>query len=184
MTIRDNIEIGLDKLRKIEKNKLSSTYIEKFGLNGLENRYPWQLSGGQQQRVALARALITSPDILLLDEPFSALDNHLRANMERELIEILKDYDGTVVFVTHDIAEAYRVCDKIIVFDGGKASEIREKDLLFKNPLSLAEAKITGCKNISKAKIINKDFIFAKEWNLKLKYQYRSNSINSSNDTN
>ena len=142
MTIRDNIEIGLDKLRKIEKNKLSSTYIEKFGLNGLENRY------------------------------------HLRANMERELIEILKDYDGTVVFVTHDIAEAYRVCDKIIVFDGGKASEIREKDLLFKNPLSLAEAKITGCKNISKAKIINKDFIFAKEWNLKLKYQYRSNSIN------
>ena len=77
--------------------------------------------------------------------------------MERELIEILKDYDGTVVFVTHDIAEAYRVC---------------------KNPLSLAEAKITGCKNISKAKIINKDFIFAKEWNLKLKYQYRSNSIN------
>ena len=109
MTIRDNIEIGLDKLRKIEKNKLSSTYIEKFGLNGLENRYPWQLSGGQQQRVALARALITSPDILLLDEPFSALDNHLRANMERELIEILKDYDGTVVFVTHDIAEAYRV---------------------------------------------------------------------------
>ena len=98
--------------------------------------------------------------------------------MERELIEILKDYDGTVVFVTHDIAEAYRVCDKIIVFDGGKASEIREKDLLFKNPLSLAEAKITGCKNISKAKIINKDFIFAKEWNLKLKYQYRSNSIN------
>ena len=178
MTIRDNIEIGLDKLSRSEKNKLSSTYIQKFGLKGLENRYPWQLSGGQQQRVALARALITSPDILLLDEPFSALDNHLRANMERELIEILKDYDGTVVFVTHDIAEAYRVCDKIIVFDGGKASEIREKDLLFKNPLSLAEAKITGCKNISKAKIINKDFIFAKEWNLKLKYQYSSNSIN------
>ena len=98
--------------------------------------------------------------------------------MERELIEILKDYDGTVVFVTHDIAEAYRVCDKIIVFDSGKASEIREKELLFKNPLSLAEAKITGCKNISKAKIIDKDFIFAEEWNLKLKYQYSSNEIN------
>lgn len=169
MTIKNNIEIGLDKVSKMEKSKLSSNYIKKFGLEGLENRYPWQLSGGQQQRVALARALITSPDILLLDEPFSALDNHLRANMERELVEILKDYDGTVVFVTHDIAEAYRVCDKIIVFDSGKASEIREKNILFEKPLSLAEAKITGCKNISKAKRLNSDYILAEEWNLKLK---------------
>ena len=131
MTIKDNIEIGLDKISKDEKSKLSSNYIKKFGLEGLEKRYPWQLSGGQQQRVALARALITSPDILLLDEPFSALDNHLRASMERELVELLKDYEGTVVFVTHDIAEAYRVCDKIIVFDGGKAKDIREKNVLF-----------------------------------------------------
>ena len=178
MSIRDNIEIGLDKLSNSEKNKLSSMYIEKFSLKGLENRYPWQLSGGQQQRVALARALITSPDILLLDEPFSALDNHLRANMESELIKILKDYEGTVIFVTHDIEEAYRICDKIIVFDKGKAMEIREKNLLFKNPLSLAEAKITGCKNISRAKIIDKEFILAKEWNLKLKYKHSSSAIN------
>lgn len=169
MTIKDNIEIGLDKLSKEEKRKLSSNYIKKFGLDGLENRYPWQLSGGQQQRVALARALITSPDILLLDEPFSALDNHLRANMERELVEIVKDYGGTVVFVTHDIEEAYRVCDKIIVFDSGKANEIREKNILFEKPLSLAEAKITGCKNISRAKKLNDDYILAREWNLKLK---------------
>ena len=145
MTIKDNIEIGL------------------------EQRYPWQLSGGQQQRVALARALITSPDILLLDEPFSALDNHLRATMERELVEILKDYNGTVVFVTHDIAEAYRVCDKIIVFDSGKASNIREKNLLFENPLSFAEAKLTGCKNISKAKKLEDNLILAEDWDLKLK---------------
>ena len=144
MTIKDNIEIGLDKISKDEKSKLSSNYIKKFGLEGLEKRYPWQLSGGQQQRVALARALITSPDILLLDEPFSALDNHLRASMERELVELLKDYEGTVVFVTHDIAEAYRVCDKIIVFDGGKAKDIREKNVLFQTPQSLAEAKLTG----------------------------------------
>lgn len=169
MTIKDNIEIGLDKISKEEKSKLSSNYIKKFGLEGLESRYPWQLSGGQQQRVALARALITSPDILLLDEPFSALDNHLRASMERELVEILKDYEGTVVFVTHDIAEAYRVCDKIIVFDGGKAKDIRDKNVLFETPQSLAEAKLTGCKNISKAKKLDNNFIFAEGWNLKLK---------------
>ena len=169
MTIKDNIEIGLDKISKEEKSKLSANYIKKFGLEGLESRYPWQLSGGQQQRVALARALITSPDILLLDEPFSALDNHLRASMERELVEILKDYEGTVVFVTHDIAEAYRVCDKIIVFDGGKAKDIRDKNKLFEVPQSLAEAKLTGCKNISKAKKLDNNFIFAEGWNLKLK---------------
>ncbi|MBM6820561.1 sulfate/molybdate ABC transporter ATP-binding protein [Clostridium saudiense] len=169
MTIKDNIEIGLDKISKEEKSKLSANYIKKFGLEGLESRYPWQLSGGQQQRVALARALITSPDILLLDEPFSALDNHLRASMERELVEILKDYEGTVVFVTHDIAEAYRVCDKIIVFDGGKAKDIRDKNKLFEAPQSLAEAKLTGCKNISKAKKLDNNFIFAEGWNLKLK---------------
>ena len=128
MTIKDNIEIGLDKVSKLEKNKLSYSYIKKFKLEGLENRYPWQLSGGQQQRVALARALITSPEILLLDEPFSALDNHLRASMEKELIEILKDYKGMVIFVTHDIEEAYRVCDKIIVFDNGKAKSLKEKN--------------------------------------------------------
>ena len=169
MTIKDNIEIGLDKISKEEKNKLSSNFIKKFGLEGLEKRYPWQLSGGQQQRVALARALITSPDVLLLDEPFSALDNHLRATMERELVEILKDYNGTVVFVTHDIAEAYRVCDKIIVFDGGKAKSIRKKNELFETPQSLAEAKLTGCKNVSKAKILEDNFILAEDWNLKLK---------------
>lgn len=169
MTIKDNIEIGLDRISKAEKNKLSSNFIKKFGLEGLEKRYRWQLSGGQQQRVALARALITSPDILLLDEPFSALDNHLRATMERELVEILKDYNGTVVFVTHDIAEAYRVCDKIIVFDSGKASNIREKNLLFENPLSFAEAKLTGCKNISKAKKLEDNLILAEDWDLKLK---------------
>ncbi|WP_300857132.1 ATP-binding cassette domain-containing protein [uncultured Clostridium sp.] len=169
MTIKDNIEIGLDKVSKLEKNKLSSSYIKKFKLEGLENRYPWQLSGGQQQRVALARALITSPEILLLDEPFSALDNHLRASMEKELIEILKDYKGMVIFVTHDIEEAYRVCDKIIVFDNGKAKSLKEKNKLFENPQSLAEAKLTGCKNISKAKRLYDNFVFASEWNLKLK---------------
>ena len=169
MNVRENIELGLLKMNSSEKNKLSSEYIERFSLNELENKYPWQLSGGQQQRVALARALITSPDILLLDEPFSALDNHLRLNMEKELSSILKTYGGHVIFVTHDIGEAYRICDNIIIYDNGNALDNREKHLLFKRPKTLPEAILTGCKNISKAKKVNDNTIYALDWNEEFK---------------
>lgn len=169
MKVQENIELGLLKMNSSKKNKLSAEYIERFSLNGLENKYPWQLSGGQQQRVALARALITSPDILLLDEPFSALDNHLRLNMEKELSSILKTYSGHVIFVTHDIGEAYRICDNIIVYDNGTASDNREKHSLFKSPKSLTEATLTGCKNISKARKVNDNTIFALDWNEEFK---------------
>lgn len=164
MNIIDNIEIGISSLKDSEKKSLSKDYIERLGLSGLEKRYPWQLSGGQQQRVALARALVTAPDILLLDEPFSALDQHLRNNLEKELLSILKEYRGNVIFVTHDIAEAYRVCDNIIVYENGIALENREKKDLFKRPKSLAEATLTGCKNISKAKKVGKHTIYAENW--------------------
>ncbi|MFW2488871.1 sulfate/molybdate ABC transporter ATP-binding protein [Clostridium chromiireducens] len=164
MNIIDNIEIGVSNLSEQVKKTLSKQYIERLGLVGLEKHYPWQLSGGQQQRVALARALITSPDILLLDEPFSALDQHLRNNLEKELMSILKDYNGNVIFVTHDIAEAYRVCDNIIVYENGVSLENREKKALFKRPKTLAEATLTGCKNISKAKKTGKYTIHAENW--------------------
>lgn len=164
MNIIDNIEIGISSLKDTEKKSLSKEYIERLGLSGLEKRYPWQLSGGQQQRVALARALVTAPDVLLLDEPFSALDQHLRNNLEKELMIILKEYRGNVIFVTHDIAEAYRVCDNIIVYENGVALKNRDKKDLFKRPKSLAEATLTGCKNISKAKKVGKHTIYAEDW--------------------
>ncbi|MDR3593633.1 ATP-binding cassette domain-containing protein [Clostridium sp.] len=164
MNIIDNIEIGISNLKDSEKKSLSKEYIERLGLSGLDKRYPWQLSGGQQQRVALARALVTSPDVLLLDEPFSALDQHLRNNLEKELMSILKDYSGNVIFVTHDIAEAYRVCDNIIVYENGISLKNRDKKDLFKHPKSLAEATLTGCKNISKARKVDKHTIYAEEW--------------------
>ncbi|OOM73494.1 Fe(3+) ions import ATP-binding protein FbpC 2 [Clostridium puniceum] len=164
MNIIDNIEIGVSNLNEDKRRILCKEYVERLGLLGLENHYPWQLSGGQQQRVALARALITSPDILLLDEPFSALDQHLRNNLEKELMSILKNYNGNVIFVTHDIAEAYRVCDDIIVYENGRSLEKRGKKDLFKYPKSFTEAVLTGCKNISIAKKIGKHTIYAENW--------------------
>jgi molybdate transport system ATP-binding protein len=164
MKITQNLEIGLKNMSKAEKSLLSNSYIERLDLQGLENRYPWQLSGGQQQRVALARALITSPDILLLDEPFSALDHHLRSNMEKELLSVLMEFQSNVIFVTHNIDEAFRVCDNIIVYDNGSTYEKRSKKDLFEFPKSLSEAKLTGCKNISAAKKINDNTIYAQAW--------------------
>lgn len=164
MTVTQNIELSLSSFNKKERNNISKDYIERLCLNGLEKRYPWQLSGGQQQRVALARALATSPDILLLDEPFSALDHHLRINMEKELTNILKDYKGEVIFVTHDIDEVYRVCDDIVVYNKGLGISKRNKNELFERPSSLVEAKITGCKNISRAKKIGVNTVYALDW--------------------
>lgn len=166
MTIKENIEVGLLGLKKYDKEKIVKEYLKKMKLDGFENRYPHQLSGGQKQRIAFARALACSPDILLLDEPFSALDYHLKSNMENELIEIIKDFKGNIVYVTHDINECYRVCDDIVVFNKGKGINKRSKDDLFKHPMSITEAVITGCKNISQIDVINGRNVYAKDWGI------------------
>ena len=164
MTIKENIELGLQNLSKDEKDKITKRYLKKMKLEGFEKRYPHQLSGGQQQRIAFARALASNPEILLLDEPFSALDNHLKSNMENELIEILKDYQKHIVYVTHDINECYRICDDIVVFSSGLGLNKRPKSELFSHPMSMTEATITGCKNISSIEILDNRKVFAKEW--------------------
>ena len=171
MSVKQNIQLGIEKLSKEEKDEITKKYLKKFRLEGFEDRYPWQLSGGQQQRIALARALCLNPDILILDEPFSALDYHLRSNMENELCEILKDFDGNVLFVTHDISEAYRISDDIIVFDNGLSLPKRTKNELFVHPSCMIEAVITGCKNISSCDIINTDTVFAKDWGFNRKIE-------------
>ena len=171
MSVKQNIQLGIEKLSKEEKDEITKKYLKKFRLEGFEDRYPWQLSGGQQQRIALARALCLNPDILILDEPFSALDYHLRSNMENELCEILKDFNGNVLFVTHDISEAYRISDDIIVFDNGLSLPKRTKNELFVHPSCMTEAVITGCKNISSCDIINTNTVFAKDWGFNCKIE-------------
>ncbi|MCC3865401.1 sulfate/molybdate ABC transporter ATP-binding protein [Terrisporobacter petrolearius] len=166
MTVKENIEIGLGNFSKEEKCKIVKDYLRKMKLEGFEKRYPYQLSGGQKQRIAFARALACNPEVLILDEPFSALDYHLKSNMENELIDIINDFKGHIVYVTHDINESYRICDDIVVFNEGLAINKRSKKDLFKHPMSMTEAIITGCKNISQIDIIDRKRVFAKEWGI------------------
>lgn len=168
MTVRENIEIGLFNLEKNKVRDISNMYMKKFKLIGLEDRYPHQLSGGQSQRVALSRVLATEPEILLLDEPFSALDYHLRSDMEIELINILHEYKGEVIFVTHDIKEAYRVCNNIVVYDKGISKDKKNIKELFENPSSIVETKITGCKNISSIENINCNKLYATDFGFEI----------------
>lgn len=171
MTIIENIAFGLDKLTKAEKIKRVTSLLEKYHLGDIGGRYPNQLSGGQQQRVALARAIAVQPDILLLDEPFSALDVHLRNYMMKEMSESLKTFKGLTLFVTHNREEAYRLSDYIAIFNAGKVDVFGQKDEIFKRPGSLETAKITGCKNIARARRLSDNLLHVAEWDLSLQTQ-------------
>jgi len=163
MTTLQNISIGLSKH---QRDKVVMEKIEKFGLSGLENRYPHQLSGGQQQRVALARILAKEPDILMLDEPFSALDSFLKWQLEQEVINVLDGYNGTTLFVSHSRDEVYRICSDVAIMSNGKIDTFGDKKQIFNKPTTVATAMLTGCKNISKAKKINETTIEATDWGI------------------
>ena len=141
MTVEENILCGLREKRSKEENAaLAVEYIRKFHLEGLEKHTPSQLSGGQKQRCALARMLIGRPGLLMLDEPFSALDSYLRWELERELLNTLREYDGTVLFVSHDRDEVYRISDRIAVYQNGAIDVIGDKWELFRQPVTCIAA--------------------------------------------
>ncbi len=160
MTVEENVAIGLDG----ENMERVSQMIKRFHLEGLEKRYPRQLSGGQQQRVALARILAYSPDVVLLDEPFSALDAFLKEQLRIELANMLKDFDGFSIMVTHDRDEAFQFCDELIVLDEGKIIAKGDTYDIFENPTKVQVARLTGCKNISKIEIIDDYHLKSLDW--------------------
>ncbi|WP_148096688.1 sulfate/molybdate ABC transporter ATP-binding protein, partial [Aphanothece sacrum] len=169
LTVAKNIAFGLQNLPKSEQETRIKKYIQFMELEGLEKRYPHQLSGGQQQRVALARALATDPDILLFDEPLSALDSYLRNRIERLLREVFISFDGVILFVTHKLEEAYRLCGNLLVLDQGNIIESGTKQEIFEHPCNFQTAKVTECKNFSRAQIINNQQINALDWGCTLK---------------
>ena len=155
MTVRQNIAVGLhrEKDRRKRERELEDA-IHLFQLDGLENHRPYQLSGGQQQRVALARILVNRSQLLMLDEPFSALDSHLRLRLQMELKERLGAFGRDVLMVTHSRDEAYHMCGRIAVMESGKIKIVKETKELFADPESICAAAITGCKNIASARKI------------------------------
>jgi molybdate transport system ATP-binding protein len=172
MTVEDNIAVGVSK----DDSKTVSEMIKRFHLEGLEKRYPRQLSGGQQQRVALARILAYGPDVILLDEPFSAMDTFLKEQLRLELVNSLKDFDGFSVLVTHDRDEAFQFCDELIILDKGKIIAKGETHQIFEDPKKVEVARLTGCKNISKIEVLDDYHVKSLDWGIILEVSQRISS--------
>lgn len=164
LTVAQNIAFGMQAIPKPQRPAAVANYLAMMELTGLSDRYPHQLSGGQQQRVALARALAIQPDILLLDEPLSALDTYLRSQIERLLVEVLSTYPGVALFITHKLEEAYRVCTDLLVLDQGRAIAHGPKATIFASPPTYQVAKVTECKNFAHARILQEERIEVLEW--------------------
>ena len=162
MTVEENVGIGASN----SDENVVSEMIRRFHLEGLEKRYPRQLSGGQQQRVALARIMAYGPDVILLDEPFSAMDTVLKEQLRRELANFLNNFNGFSVLVTHDRDEAFQFCEELIILDKGKIIAKGKTVDLFENPGKVEVARLTGCKNISKIEIIDDYHVKSLDWDL------------------
>jgi len=168
LTVAENIAFGLQHLSEDEQKLRVKEQLISVQMLGMENRYPQQLSGGQQQRVALARSIAPNPDLLLLDEPFSALDTHLRSQLERELMQTLANYRGITLFVSHNLEEVYRVCKNLLVLAEGRPIAFDTKEHIFDRPRNFTVAQLTGCKNFCAAKPITENVIEAIDWGCNL----------------
>ena len=167
MTVEENITTGLQG-GKEEKRRRVVEMMEKFQLLGLGKQLPGELSGGQQQRVALARIMAYEPEVILLDEPFSALDDFLKDRLAQEMLDLLKDYRGTVVLVSHSRDEIYRFTRELLTMADGMQISYGGTREIFANPGRKETARLTGCKNIAEAKRIDGRHLEVPEWGITL----------------
>ena len=135
-TIIENVAYGLEiqKVPEDQRKEIAQGQIDSVGLQGFEHQYPAQLSGGMQQRVGLARALATNPQILLMDEAFSALDPLIRSDMQKQLIELQSKLKKTIVFITHDLDESLKLGDHIGILNGGRLVQVGRPEDIIMNP--------------------------------------------------
>lgn len=169
MTVEKNILCGLhgEKDKAVRRQRLCEM-IAMLQLQGLEKHRPAQLSGGQAQRVALARMLVSRPRLLLLDEPFSALDSHLRDQLQPQFLSLLRSYGRQAVLVTHSRDEAYHLCSRLCVMDGGRILRAGGTKEVFADPGSEPAARLTGCKNIARAVKTGEYEVDVPEWGIRL----------------
>ena len=168
MTVEQNIMAGL-KGKKEEKLRRTQEMMRAFQIEGLGKRRPDELSGGQQQRVALARIMAYRPEAVLLDEPFSAMDYFLKERLRLEMIQVLREYEGLSILVTHDRDEAYQLCDYLLLMHEGQIIGEGPVKEVFSKPQTVEAARLTGCKNISRIRSLGPHLVCAEDWgNLQL----------------
>jgi len=165
MTVLQNVRCGAQRqYRGAAREKAARDALEAFGLAELSDRLPGQLSGGQQQRAALARILVSSPRLLMLDEPFSALDSHLRFRVERETRQAIRAFGKTVLLVSHDRDEVYRMADRVALMNGGRIERIGSRESVFADPGTRNGCVLTGCKNVSAIRALDESHALALDW--------------------
>lgn len=155
MTVFENIAYGIDHLPKKEVKVKVEEFLELMRLGGLEGRYPHELSGGQKQRVALARTMAVEPEVLLLDEPFSALDQPVREKLRNDLLMLHERYPITTLFVTHDLEEAFIMGERIAILNEGRLEQLGTKEEVFYRPRTRNVARFLGARNIFSGRVIS-----------------------------
>ena len=148
LTVVENLAFALDGWPKPDARQRVAELVKLLDLGSLEQRYPGAISGGQQQRVALGRALADRPRVLLLDEPFSSLDAPIRSALRREVTRLRRQLDLAVVFVTHDLGEAYSLADRIAVYDQGQVLQFGPREEIFRGPASTRVDTLLDARNI------------------------------------
>ena len=154
LTVNQNIAYGIRHLDSNEINDRVAELLEKMNIPKLGERFPRQLSAGQQQRVAVARALAPEPEVLLLDEPFSALDSLVKERLQLELQVLHNFYRGIILFVTHDLTEGYKFSSKIAVFESGHIVQHDAKEKVITSPSNHTVARLVGFKNLMEGSVV------------------------------
>ena len=170
-TIYNNVILGLEVQHALTARTKQRAHelLDIYGLGDFKNARPSELSGGMRQRAALIRTLVLEPELLLLDEPFSALDGYLKDILQRDMQNFLKDYKGDMIMVTHSRDEAYKFCSQLTLLNNGKDILTGETRDIFENPQYLEAARLTGCKNFSAVQKMGSHEVYALDWELMLR---------------